>query len=150
MDNKSTSDKIIRKFAFSWILLLVLFVTSLLLKQPELPLAVKIILGVLTFGLATIFGIGGYYYIELKIENNSSLLVRYYNLSPIGRQFKAFKIQLPRLQRYEIKKKGPFTYLCFFEQTNRGIARYPLIGFMALTKDEREKYQDFLNKLIKR
>ncbi|MGQ1946274.1 hypothetical protein ACT3CD_04135 [Geofilum sp. OHC36d9] len=149
MDNKSTSDKIIRKFAFSWVLLLALFVTSLLFK-PELPLVVKIVMGVLTFGLAIIFGIGGYYYIELKIENNSSLLVRYYNLSPIGRQFKAFKIQLARLQRYEIKKKGPFTFICFFEQTNRGIARYPLIGFMALTKEEREMYQDFLNKLINR
>jgi hypothetical protein len=129
--------------------LLALFVTSLLFK-PELPLVVKIVMGVLTFGLAIFFALGGYCYVELEIENNSSLLVRYYNLSPIGRQFKAFKIQLPRFQRYEIKKKGPFIYLGFFEQTSRGVARYPLIGLMALSKDERKKYQEFLNKLIKR
>ena len=148
MDNKETAHKITRTFAFSWILLLGLFVVSLLVKR-DIPLMLQVILGVMTFGLAIGFGLGGYYYLELKVENNRYLQVRYFNLSPIGREYKAFKIELSRFHSFEVKKVGIFRYLNIYEQSGKGVAKYPKLGLSAMGITQRNAFLEFLGKLSK-
>lgn len=149
MDNKDSAHKIIRVFAFSWILLLGLFVTSLLVKA-DVSLTLQIALGILTFGLAIGFGLGGYYYLEFKIENNHYLLVRYFNLSPIGREYKSFKIELSRFHSFQVKKVGPFSYLYLFEESGKGVAKYPKLGLSAMSISRRNAFLKFIHKLNKK
>lgn len=149
MDNKDSAHKIIRFFAFAWILLLGLFVASLLVKV-DVPLALQILLGVLTFGLGIGFGLGGFYYLEFKIENNHYLQVRYFNLSPIGREYKSFKIELSRFYSFQVKKVGPFGYLYLFEESGKGVAKYPKLGLSAMSNSQRNAFLKFIHKLNKR
>jgi len=149
MDNKDSAHKIIRTFAFSWILLLGLFVTSLLVKV-DVSLALQILLGVITFGLSIGFGLGGYYYLEFKVENNRYLQIRYFNLSPIGREYKSFKIELNRFHSFQVKKLGPFSFLYLFEDSGKGMAKYPKLGLSAMNSSQRNAFLSFLHKLNKK
>ncbi len=148
MDNKNISSKILRTFAFSWIFLLGMFVTTLLIKV-EVPIILPVFLGILAFGVAFIFGFGGFFYVEMSVESNRFLNVRYFNLSPIGRNYKAFKIELSKFHNYEINKKGRFYFIKFYEKSDRGIAKYPTIGMTAMSVKERNAFAEYLNKLKK-
>lgn len=146
MNNKNISGKILRIFAFSWIFLLGVFVASLLVKS-EVPVAIPIIIAIITFGMVFIFGYGGFYYLEMSVEANQFLQVRYFNLSPIGRNYKAFRIELDKFYNYEIVKKGFFYFIKLYEKSERGIAKYPIIGMTAMSEKERNAFAEFLHNL---
>lgn len=148
MNNKSISSKILRIFAFSWIFLLGLFVATLLVKI-DIPIIIPIFLAIITFGFAIVFGVGGFYYVEMSVEANRYLQVRYFNLSPIGRNFKGFNIDLEKFHNFEIRKKGYFYFINLFEKSERGVAKYPTIGMSAMTVKERNAYAEFLTTLKK-
>lgn len=149
MDNKKSAHKILRYFTFSWILLLGLFVASLLVKI-NVPLALQVFLGVITFGLVIVFGLGGFFYLEFKVENNHYLLIRYFNLSPIGREYKSFKIELSSLHSFQVKRVGPFRFLYLFEKSKKGLAKYPKLGLTALNSFQRNAFLEYLHKLNKK
>ncbi|ASB49570.1 hypothetical protein [Alkalitalea saponilacus] len=147
MNNKKTSSRYIQLFAGSWLIALTLFVLSFVLKVDVLPIY-QYILGFAILGIAVVFGSGGFYYIEIESEKDV-FRIKYFNLMPVGREFNAMEIPLGRFHKYEVKSKfwGMFHYLYLFEETGRGLAKYPAIGFTALRKDERSIIIEFLDKI---
>ncbi|TCO08033.1 hypothetical protein [Natronoflexus pectinivorans] len=147
MNNKKTSSRYIQLFAGSWLIALTLFVLSFVLKVEVNPLF-QYLLGFAIVTIALVFGQGGFYYIEVESEKEV-FRIRFFNLLPVGREYKAMEIPLSRFHKYEVKSKfgGLFHYLYLFEETGRGLAKYPPIGFTALRKDERAIIVEFLDKI---
>ncbi|GAO28097.1 hypothetical protein [Geofilum rubicundum] len=149
MNNKKTAGKYIKTFAISWLTALALFVLSVVVKN-DLPVAAQIALGVLVVLIAVFFASGGYHYIEIESEKDL-FRIKYFNLFPMGREYKSIQIPWSRYRKHEIKPSfnGLFHHLYIYEQTRGGLARYPAIGFSALNAAEREKILTFLKKMEK-
>ncbi len=149
MNNKITAKKYIQVFAISWLLSLAMFVLSVVLKY-DIPVAAQIALGALVVLIAVFFASGGYHYIEIESEKDL-FRIKYFNLFPMGREYKSVQIPLSRYRKHEVKRSfnGLFHHLYLFEQTRGGLARYPSIGFSALNASEREKILTFLKKMEK-
>jgi hypothetical protein len=149
MNNKKTAGKHIKVFAISWLLSLALFVLSVVLKY-DIPLAAQVAFGVLVVAIAVFFANGGYHYIEIESEKDL-FRIKYFNLFPMGREYKSIQIPWSRYRKHEIKSSfnGLFHRLYIFEQTGGGLARYPSIGFSALSTGERKKILTFFKKMEK-
>jgi len=149
MNNKKTSRKHIKFFAISWLITIALFVISILTKV-EVHSVIKIILGSLVILLAVFFANGGFFYLEIETEKDL-FRIKYFNLFPMGREYKTIQIPWTRYRKHEIKSSfnGLFHRLYIYEQTGAGLARYPSIGLSALSSEEREKLHIFLKKMEK-
>jgi hypothetical protein len=149
MNNKKTAGKYIKVFAISWLLSMALFVLSVVLKS-EVPVAAQIALGAMVLLIAVYFAIGGFHYIEIESEKDL-FRIKYFNLFPMGREYKSIQIPRSRYRKHEVKPSfnGLFHHLFIYEQTASGLARYPSIGFSALSADERKLILSFLKKMKK-
>ncbi len=149
MNNKKTAGKYIKIFAISWLAALALFVLSVVLKS-DIPVAGQVALGALVVLIAVFFANGGFHYIEIESEKDL-FRIKYFNLFPMGREYKSIQIPWSRYRKHEIKPSfnGLFHHLYVYEQTGGGLARYPSIGFSALSADERKKILTFFKKMEK-
>src|SRR5690606_15738851 len=131
------------------LLSLALFVLSVVLKY-DIPVAVQVALGALVVLIAVFFANGGYHYIEIESEKDL-FRIKYFNLFPMGREYKSIQIPWSRYRKHEVKSsfKGLFHRLFIYEQTGGGMARYPSIGFSALSTGERKKILTFFKKMEK-
>ena len=147
MNNKKTSSAQIRNFALAWLAALALFVISFLTKAPVHP-AIQIALGLLILLIAIIFATGGFHYLEIEPKDDL-ISIKYFNLFPIGREFKSLQIPYKRFSHIKTKNTfgGLFRYFYLYEQTSRGLARYPKIGLTSLSKTERNEIIAFFKKL---
>jgi hypothetical protein len=95
--------------------------------------------------------VGGYFFILLEIKEEKELMVKYYNLFPARRKFRAYKIPLQQFHHHEIKYKagGLTSWLILYQEMQGGIAKYPPVGLSAATKKEHSKIDEFLKKLEK-
>jgi len=147
MNNKKTSGTVIQIFSFSWLLSLALLTLSLVFDIGIHPVF-QYLLGALIVAIAIVFAMGGFHYVE--IETDSDLLrVKYFNLFPIGRDYKRLQVQWSRYHGHELRRSflGMVTFLHLYEQTARGVARYPAFGLSAMKKSEREAIVQFFEKL---
>ena len=149
MNNKTSIRKVNFFFAFSQIIAIFTFVITMLLK---IEYGGIIGLSGLMLFLVLFFSnwFGGFYYVEVEVENNSILKIKHYKLVPFRKKFKMFQIPFKRLHKVEVKKYlfGIFTFMYVYENSKKGIARYPGVGFSAFPKSELKKVMALLNKLI--
>lgn len=149
MNNKKTASKTTRFFAITWLLTLILLVVSLLI---EIGLGQFSQIGLILFLITTtvVFYSGGFYYIELETDK-SAFKIKHYNLFPFWQEFKVYHIPLERYSKFEVKKVfgGIFIWLYLYEQTSRGLAKYPAIGVSALSSPQLKIVTDYLESIKK-
>jgi hypothetical protein len=149
MNNKKNAGKTARFFGLIWLLTLILLVVSLFY---EIGLGQIAQIGLILFLLftAVLFHSGGFFFIELETDK-SAFRIKHYNIFPFWQEFKVYQIPLERYKKYEIKKfaGGLFSWLYLFEQTNRGLAKYPAIGVSALSSSELKTLVDYLESIKK-
>jgi len=137
-------------FSGIWAGLVILFALSFF-DLFESPLWMRLALAAIIGLVALFFYLGGYYYILIEVNNNKDLMIKYYNLFPAGRKFKAFKIPLQQFHHHEIQHKtgGLTTWLVLYQKMQGGIAKYPPVGLSAAGESGRKEISDFLGKLEK-
>ena len=149
MDNKKSSQKVSIVLASSWLTALTIFVVPFFIDFKNDGL-LQVIAGVLIVLIFVMFLIGGFFYVDIDVENNSTLSIKHYNLFPLWRKFKMIKIPLKRLYRIEVKSYflEIFTFVYIYEEAKKGIARYPGIGFSAFPNLEKKAAITLLKKLV--
>jgi hypothetical protein len=150
MNNKATSRKALTVFGLSWLIVLAVL-TSSFFFEFEYDIIFQISVGLLLVLITIIFSCGGYYYLEIKVENNSTLIIKHYNLFPLWRKFKVFQIPVKRFEKYKIRKYflGIFSFIYLYEESRKGVARYPGIGASAIPNSQQKRLIALLNNLIK-
>lgn len=147
MNNKKNAVRITRIFEIIWIVSLIILVVSLL-WNIGLGIASQITLIMVLLIVAAAFHSGGFYYAEFDL-GKTEFSLKHYNLFPFGQQYKVYKIQHNRYSKYEIKRYagGIFSWLYIYEQTGRGLAKYPAIGISALSSDQIKSLVEYLNNI---
>jgi len=148
ISNQKQSSRALFIFSGIWMVLVIILALSFF-EFFESPLWARIGLIGLIGLVALWFYLGGYYYISLEIDNNRDLMVKHYNLFPMGRKFQAFRIPLKQYHHHEIQSKtgGLMRQLVLFQKMQGGIAKYPPLGLSAVTKKGLKEISDFLKKL---
>ncbi|MGQ1890311.1 hypothetical protein ACT29H_07690 [Thermophagus sp. OGC60D27] len=148
ISNKKQSSRALLLFTGIWAALLILFALSFS-EVITIPVWSQLaILGLIAIS-GSFFYLGGFFYIQIEVENNKNLMVKHYNLFPIGRKFKAFKIPLQQVHRHEIKGQlwGLIHWLTIYQKMKGGIAKYPAVGLSATSKKERTEINNYLSSL---
>ncbi len=138
-------------FSGVWAGLLIIFALSFF-ELFESPLWMRVVLAVFIGLAALYFYLGGHYFIRIEVKNNKDLMVKYYNLFPVGRKFKAFQIPLRQFHHHEIKYSagGLTSWLILYQRAPGGLAKYPAVGLSAAGKSGREEISKFLRKVEKK
>ncbi|MGM0375478.1 MAG: hypothetical protein ACQEQ0_01760, partial [Bacteroidota bacterium] len=148
VSNQKQSSRALLVFSGIWMVLVIIFALSFFgLFESSMWVRAGLI-GLI--GLVALwFYLGGYYYISLEIENNRDLMVKYYNLFPMGRRFQAFRIPLKQYHHHEIKTEagGLKRQLILYQKMQGGIAKYPPVGLSAMDRKGMEEVTGFLKKL---
>jgi hypothetical protein len=149
MHNKITARKTLSIFGLSWLIILAVLTSSFFFVF-EYEIIFQIIVGLLLILITVVFSYGGYYYLEIKVENNEVLIIKYYNLFLLVRKFKVIQIPVKRFEKYKLKKYffGIFSFIVIYEQSRKGVARYPEIGISAVPKSQQKVLISLLNGLI--
>jgi hypothetical protein len=148
ISNQKQSSRSLLIFSGTWMVLVIILALAFL-EVFESPLWVRLGLVIVTGLVPLYFYLGGFYYISVEVESNRNLMVKYYNLFPVGRRFQAFRIPLKQLDHHEIQTKagGLLRQLVFFQKMQGGIAKYPPLGLSAVDFQGRKEINDFLKKL---
>jgi hypothetical protein len=148
ISNQKHSYKTLTAFSDIWAGLVIVLALSFF-DLFEFPRWMQVALAGIIAGIALFFRMGGYYFIQVEVKEDKELMVKYYNLFPAGRKFRAFKIPLQQLHHHEIEyKTGSLTsWLILYQKMQGGIAKFPPVGLSAATKKERRKIDEFLKKL---
>ncbi len=86
------------------------------------------------------------YYLYFSDEENNKLLFRFYPASSMNSPKQAIEIPKDKLARVEIKKVllNPREEVTLYQETDRGIARYPSISLSGLNKEEKSQLKKTL------
>ena len=147
MNNKIASGRIATIFSVSWLVILIIMAFSLFFDffgVGYMGLAVMVILSAL---LSLLYAIGGFCYVEVEVEN-SSLCIKYYNLIPLGRKYKMYRIPVKNLIDIKEKKYIISSFLHIYEKSKKGTAKYPAIGISAMSNSQRKQLIAYLKTLL--
>lgn len=138
--NQSRAGNIKFGYYLTTFLYLAAVVLGLYFEIPNL----KLTLGLLTlvFLLGLIFSFQLRFNHLIFMDTGDKLILRYYPLHPFHEKFKSIEIPKSEFSHFEIKK-GLFnlrTEVILFQQTVRGVAKYPPVSISALTKKDRENF----------
>jgi hypothetical protein len=151
ISNQKQSTRALMIFSAVWAGLVIIFALSFF-ELFASPLWMRLALAGIIGLAALFFYLGGFNYIRIEVENNKDLLIKYYNLFPVGRTFKAFKIPIQNFHHHEIVygMGGLTSKLILFQRMQGGVAKYPPVGLSAAGADGRKEISEFLSKLEKK
>lgn len=151
ISNQKHSSKVLLTFSGVWAGLVIIFALSFF-DLFESPIWMRLVLAAIIGLVALFFYLGGYYFVQIEVKNNKDLMIKYYNLFPAGRKFKAFQIPLNQFHHHEITYKtgGTTCWLELFQRMQGGIAKYPAVGLSAVNNEGRKEISKFLKKLENR
>jgi len=89
-------------------------------------------------------------YIIFDIKDNK-IVLRYHGLGPIGTTFKSIEFPAQKLAKYEIQSAffGIRKELVLYQETKKGIAKYPGVSLSAMASKDREKLLAVLYNVLK-
>lgn len=84
-------------------------------------------------------------------ESEEKLILRYYPLHPFHHKFKSIEIPKQTLSHFDLNQKmfGLRSEVTLYQQTERGLAKYPSVSISALSKSNRKKLIDSLQKNVR-
>jgi len=80
-------------------------------------------------------------------DDKGRMVFRYYSIRPFADSKNAIEMAHKQFHEYVITKSGLRTYITFKQNAGGRIAEYPKVSITALTKNQREKLYQCLNKL---
>ena len=85
-------------------------------------------------------------------DDGSKIILRFYSMRPLTQKKSAFEIPKDKFVKHEIIKEagGLQVYLVLYQQTPRGVFRYPPVSISALKREEKEKLVKRLSSLSKK
>jgi hypothetical protein len=89
-------------------------------------------------------------YILFDIKDNK-ILLRYHGLGPVGANFKSIEFPAKNLAKFELQDAfwGFRKELILFQQTKKGLAKYPGVSLSAMSAKDREKLLAVLSNVLK-
>lgn len=74
-------------------------------------------------------------------ETDDKVILRHYPLHPFHQNFKSIEIPKSMLSHFEIKSKifGLRPEITLYQQTEKGLAKYPSVSLSSLSKSDKEK-----------
>jgi hypothetical protein len=83
-------------------------------------------------------------------DNKDKIIIRYYSLKPLSQESHSIEIPKNEFVRYEIKSSmgGRKHKLILYQQTTKGIAKYPPVCLSALSQSEKTKIVEALRKIL--
>ena len=110
---------------------------------------IYLVLGVISLVFFSIIGFSltlNFNFIIFK-ETDEKIILRYYPLHPFHEKFKSIEIPRNSLSHFAIKNKvfGLRPELTLYQQTPKGLAKYPSVSLSALSKSDRENILVSLN-----
>jgi hypothetical protein len=81
-------------------------------------------------------------------ESEEKIILRYYPLHPFHHQFKSIEIPKKSLSHFDLNQKlfGLRPELILYQKTDRGLAKYPSVSISSLSKSNRAKMINSLQK----
>lgn len=81
-------------------------------------------------------------------ESEKKIILRYYPLHPFHQKFKSIEIAKNSLSHFDIENNlfGLRTEIILYQQTERGLAKYPKVSISGLSKSDRTKMIDSLKR----
>ena len=112
----------------------------------------EIIVGFAVFIALLYLGLNmlGFNYLKIKVDKKS-VVVKYFGLAPINKEYKAFKIKAGEVHDYKIESKmGGLKKMMVIFRNDRGeIYKYPAVNVNALNKNDFEELVKALGILVK-
>ena len=145
ISNKKRTDKIKRYFNLSVVFLLVL---ALIFVWKENDIG-AIITGAFLMLLVVVSQFIQVNYVYYS-SDGKKLLIRYYPvIAFFGKEYNSIEFDKKLLYYAKVKKISVFSDLYLSIKTAKGIAEFPEVSLMGLSKSEIKSIQNDLNKLIK-
>ena len=145
ISNKKRTDKIKRYFNLSVVFLLVL---ALIFVWKENDVG-AIITGAFLMLLVVVSQFIQVNYVYYSSDGNK-LLIRYFPvIAFFGKEYNSIEFDKKLLYYAKVKKISVFSDLYLAIKTSKGIAEFPEVSLMGLSKPEIQSIQNDLNKLIK-
>jgi len=74
-------------------------------------------------------------------ESEEKIILRYYPLHPFHHKFKSIEISKKTFSHFDLNQKlfGLRPEVIFYQQTDRGLAKYPSVSISSLSKADRTK-----------
>jgi len=112
----------------------------------------EIIVGFAVFIALLYLGLNmlGFNYLKIKVDKKS-VVVKYFGLAPINKEYKAFKIKAGEVHDYKIEPKmGGLKKMMVIFRNDRGeVYKYPAVNVNALNKKDFEELVKSLGILVK-
>lgn len=135
--NRAASIKL-----FYYLLTFIYLATTILLLYLRVE-AIYFTLGIISalFMLVIIFSLYLNFNFIIFQETQHKLVLRYYPLHPFHDKFKSIEIPKSQLSHFEIKNTffGLKPEIILYQQTDKGLAKYPPVCISSLSKSDREK-----------
>lgn len=135
--NRAASIKL-----FYYLLTFIYLATTILLLYLRVE-AIYFTLGIISalFMLVIIFSLYMNFNFIIFQETQHKLVLRYYPLHPFHDKFKSIEIPKSQLSHFEIKNTffGLKPEIILYQQTDKGLAKYPPVCISSLSKSDREK-----------
>lgn len=82
-------------------------------------------------------------------ESEEKIILRYYPLHPFHHKFKSIEIPKKSLSHFDLNQKlfGLRPEVTLYQQTDRGLAKYPKVSISALSKSDKVKMIDSLTRI---
>ncbi len=90
-----------------------------------------------------------YYYIEVDSDSNF-LTIKFFGTSFLSSSKHKIRIPLRDFVKYEIIKKGLHKDLILYQQTERGLAKYPPVSIEGLPNKQLKDFIDLLNSITQK
>lgn len=92
----------------------------------------------------------GYNYLKIKVDKQS-LVVKYFGLAPINKEYKAFKIKSAEVHDYKIEPKfGGLKKMLIIYRNDKGeVYKYPPVNINALNQNDHNELIKALGVLVK-
>ncbi|WP_372752056.1 hypothetical protein [Labilibaculum sp.] len=83
-------------------------------------------------------------------ESEEKIILRYYPLHPFHQQFKSIEMNKVSLSHFDLETKlfGLRPEVTLYQQTDRGLAKYPSVSIVSLSKTNRQKMIASLQKAM--
>lgn len=149
IENRKNARRIKLVF-FAIPFLFVLTVGPLLIFDVEAGF--EIIVGFAVFIALLYLGLNmlGYNYLNIKVDKKS-LVVKYFGLAPINKEYKAFKIKANEVHDYKVESQmaGLKKMLIVYRKDHGEVYKYPAVNINALDKNDFKELIKALGVLVK-
>ena len=148
MDNRKTGGKIQLRFTFIILAFLALWICTLSIVELRIGW-LQWATGVTALTFFFWFWFGGFFYIDLSVEDKV-ILLKFYNCFPFAREFKMYNIPVAAFEKHTVTGLDVFKRtLTIYQRSSGKMAKYPPIYITAFNKKDLTALNAFFDDITK-